>query len=86
MSPAQSPIRDASRMIARLSIQCQFYLCILEDTFSRYLDSTVYIQKTTKKTNTTESEVHVSARRVYGEQVYGLLQKDRCMILRHIRC
>ena len=33
-----------------------------------------------------ESEVHVSARRVYGEQVYGLLQKDRCMILRHIRC
>ena len=51
MSPAQSPIRDASRMIARLSIQCQFYLCILEDIFSRYLDSTVYIQKTTKKTN-----------------------------------
>ena len=33
-----------------------------------------------------ESEVHVSARRVYGEQVYGLLQEDRCMILRHIRC
>ena len=33
-----------------------------------------------------ESEVHVSARRVYGEQVDGLLQKDRCMILRHIRC
>ena len=45
MSPARSPIRDASRMIARLSIQCQFYLCILEDIFSRYLGSTVYIQK-----------------------------------------
>ena len=45
MSPARSPIRDARRMIARLSIQCQFYLCILEDIFSRYLGSTVYIQK-----------------------------------------
>ena len=51
MPPARSPIRDASRMIARFSIQCQFYLCILEDIFSRYLGSTVYIQKTTKKTN-----------------------------------
>ena len=49
MSPARSPIRDASRMIARFSIQCQFYLCILEDIFSRYLGSTVYIQKTTNK-------------------------------------